>query len=154
MLLAPQMLYHVCKFEFCFEWLRLKKKKIKQLWVWRFGLGNEVGVCVLVQSLSGGNMQKGYSGLGQMIGRYQSRKQWDPGILLIFHCITSGDHMFPSYLEIQNQRLYLYLMNMSSVLVKIHILHDNVHKRKKQLLYLETSYCSASSFFFFSSTSS
>ena len=56
---------------------------------------------VPVQSLGGGNMQKGPSGLGQVIGPKVKNSE-----TLEFYFITSGDHMFPSYFGIQKQQIF------------------------------------------------
>lgn len=56
---------------------------------------------VPVQSPGGGNMQKGPSGLGQIIGPKVKNSE-----TLEFYFIISGDHTFPSYFGIQKQQIY------------------------------------------------
>lgn len=77
-----------------------------------------------VESLGGSNMQKGPSGLGQMLGPKVKNSE-----TLEFYFVTSGNHMLPSYFGIQKQQLFSIPIN--------EYVHMKMSTKEKEELYLE-----------------
>lgn len=80
---------------------------------------------VPVESLGGSNMQKGPSGLGQMLGDKVKNSE-----TLEFYFLTFGNYMLPSYFGIQKQQLFSIPVN--------EYVHMMMSTKEKEVLYLET----------------